>query len=197
MQRNKLILLLGDVLIPILGYFLWNWGLYFIFLFLFLDLLSYNILYYYKHRKIQRFRNQSINTKQMIGHFGILFLTTTLIFIGYSYLFNTLQATNYTTEMVAFFMYKDMGFAQGYILLPIIILTALMTYKTEFILQGQFARLSIPQLFTSYLRDNLAALCLLGGFLLLFELQILTPAVYFYLGIALYALYKLVLIKRT
>ena len=197
MQRNKLILLLGDVIIPILGYFFWNWGLYFIFLFLFLDLLSYNILYYYKHRKIQRFRNQPIKTGQIVGHFGILSITTALVFIGYSYLFNAIQETTYTTEMVAFFFYKDMGFAQGYILLPIIILTALMTYKTEFILHGQFAKQSIPQLFMSYLRDNLAALCLLGFFLLLFALNVLAPAVYFYLGIALYALYKLAIIKRV
>ncbi len=197
MQRNKLILLLGDVIIPILGYYLWNWGLYFIFLFLFLDLLSYNILYYFKNRKIQQFKNQSIETKQMIGHFGILFLTTALIFIGYSYLFNALQATNYTTEMISFFMYKDMGFTQGYILLPIIILTALMTYKTEFILHGQFAKQSIPQLFMSYLRDNLATLCLLGFFLLLFALHILSPAVYFYVGIFLFGIYKVLLLKRA
>lgn len=196
MQRNKLILLIGDVIIPILGYFFWNWNVYFIFLFLFLDLLSYNILYFYKHRKIQRFRNASINKALFTLHASSLIITTTLLFVGYTYLFNSIQSTSYTTEIVAFFLYKDMGFAQGYILLPIIIITALMTYKTEFIMQGEFTRISIQQLFIRYLRDNLAALCLLGLFLLLYFLNVSSQALYFYLGILLFAAYKVVLLKR-
>ena len=99
MQRNKLILLIGDVIIPILGYFFWNWNVYFIFLFLFLDLISYNILYYYKHRKIQRFRDTSINKALFTLHASSLVITTTLLFVGYTYLFNSIQSTSYTTEI--------------------------------------------------------------------------------------------------
>jgi hypothetical protein len=55
-------LLLSEALIPVLGFFLWDWGLYFILLFYFFDVLAQEIIMHLKSKKIivaQEFSNPS------------------------------------------------------------------------------------------------------------------------------------------
>ena len=60
----KYIQLVGDAIIPILGFFFWDWNLYFILLFYFLDMLTKEVLLHLKSNKINQYilnrhRNQS------------------------------------------------------------------------------------------------------------------------------------------
>lgn len=189
-RRNKLILLLGEVLIPVLGYFWWDWNLYFIFLFLFLDLTAYNALYYFKYRKISEFNRMKIDGIKFTTTFVTLLFFLFSVFVSYSFLFNTIQNTHYMDEMIRFFFYEDMGFAQGYILLPLIILTAYMSYKTEFLMQGEFTRMSSNRLSAIYIRDNFFALLLTSVFLFFFLLGWTNEALYFFSGLTMYVGYK-------
>lgn len=196
MPRNKLILLLGDVLIPILGFFFWNWNLYFIFLFMFLDLLSYFVLYPFKYKKICNFRNQPIQQQKLLGQLVLFACIITLIFIGYTFLLNTIQQATFRQEIIRFFFYKDMGFSQGYILIPLIILTAWSTYKSEFLILGGFSRISLNKLLKSYLINTLSAGVLLVIFWILFLFNISSTAIYFYTGILLFSAFKLLSILK-
>lgn len=195
-QRNKLILLAGEVAIPILGYFFWSWNLYFIFLFMFLDLLSYNVLYWFKYKKINAFRAIQM-IKFPFKQLATLLVLSGIIFVGYTYLLNKIQGTNFVQEMINFFFYKDMGFSQGYILLPLIIVSAYMSYKTEFVLLGKFTQLTVKQLNSEYLRNNLAGIVLLVILGLLELLNISNSAVYFYVGMGIYTVYKFVGVNRN
>lgn len=187
-QRNKLILLVGEVAIPILGYFFWSWNLYFIFLFMFLDLLSYNVLFWFKCKKINAFRAVQV-VKIPFRQLATLLILSGIIFVGYTYLFNKIQGTNFAQEMINFFFYKDMGFSQGYILLPLIVVSAYMSYKTEFVLLGKFTQLTVKQLNSEYVRNNLAGIVLLVVLGLLELLNISNSAVYFYVGMGIYTVY--------
>jgi len=50
--NTKLIQLAGDALIPILGFFFWDWGLYFIVIFYLLDYIVSEILTHLKAKRI-------------------------------------------------------------------------------------------------------------------------------------------------
>ena len=50
--NQKYVQSFGDALIPILGYFFWNWNLYFIVLFYLLDLIASEVFMYFKSKKI-------------------------------------------------------------------------------------------------------------------------------------------------
>lgn len=197
MQANKLVLIIGEALIPLLGYFFWNWNVYFIFLFMFLDLSTYNILYFFKYRNISRYTKEAGKTNnRFIFHLLVLFVLTVLIFFGYSYVLNNVQQTFFESEVIRFLKYEDMGFAQGYILLPVIVLTAFMNYKTEFILQKQFAKINIKGLFMSYLKDNFAVLILLILFLLSYLSGIRNEHFFFYAGLSIYFGYRFFSLKK-
>lgn len=196
MLRNKLILLAGDITIPVVGYFLWNWNLYFIFLFFFLDFLAYLTLYAFKYAKISMFRQIPLSKVTLATQLIVLLIGGLLIFYGYSFLFNTLQHTVYWKEAINFFMYEDMGFAQGYVLLPLIALTAWSTYKTEFLFQRVFEKITHKQLFLEYVTNSLAALGLLAFLFIWMQLGIQSTTVYFAIGMVMYIGYKLLLLFR-
>lgn len=126
-----------------------------------------------------------------------LLVLSGIIFVGYTYLLNKIQGTNFVQEMINFFFYKDMGFSQGYILLPLIIVSAYMSYKTEFVLLGKFTQLTVKQLNSEYLRNNLAGIGLLVVLGLLELLNISSSAVYFYVGMGIYTVYKFVGVNRN
>lgn len=191
MQANKLVLIVGEALIPLLGYFFWNWDLYFIFLFMFLDLSAYNILYFFKHRNILKYNRLPDKNFRLLSHLIVLFLLSVLIFFGYTYVLNAVQQTFYKPEIIRFLKYEDMGFSQGYILLPLIVLTAFVNYKTEFILRKQFEKLEIKTLFMSYLKDNSAAVILLLVFFLSYVWGIKNEHFFFYTGLGMYFGYRL------
>ncbi|MBN9294861.1 MAG: hypothetical protein J0G96_12865 [Flavobacteriia bacterium] len=196
MQANKRVLIIGEALIPLLGYFFWNWNLYFIFLFMFLDLSAYNVLYFFKYRNILKYNQLPDNNFLLLSHLLALFLLSILMFFGYTYVLNAVQQTFYRLEIIRFLKYEDMGFAQGYILLPLIVLTAFMNYKTEFILQRQFEKLRIRELFMSYLKDNFAAVILLLGFLLSYALGIKNEQFFFYTGLGIYFGYRFFSLRK-
>ena len=61
-NKVKLIQTLGELLIPLLGYFFWNWSFYFIALFYFLDLLASTCILPLKINKIEGYKTYIVAT---------------------------------------------------------------------------------------------------------------------------------------
>ena len=54
----KIIQVAADAAIPLMGFFLWDWSLYFILLFYLLDLLASEIIAHLSARKIREYNGQ-------------------------------------------------------------------------------------------------------------------------------------------
>jgi len=194
-DRNRIVQLMGELLIPFLGYFWWNWSLYFIFLFMFLDLISYHVLYYYKWRKIADFhsyRSVQPDFKQLTLHLVTLIVFLIGIFLGYSALLNHLEKTSESAEILRFITYRDMGFAQGYVLIPFIALQAWMSFRVEFLMKGKFATQSISALFREYLQNDILSVLLLAVFSAFYFFGVQWSLLYLFVGLLALLVYRLV-----
>lgn len=57
-------------------------------------------------------------------------------------------------EFIAFVRYKDIGFEQGYILLPLIILVGFQRYKLEFVLPRKYVSLTLEGFWKEHLKSH-------------------------------------------
>lgn len=161
MNQNALIVrILGDILIPVLGFFFWNWNLYFIVLFLLLDLLAGEIVVHLKTRKIKSY-SEKVNSHSW-NRFALISLalfatTTTLVHLGVKVLHPQVDLTN---EFISFLRYEDMGFAQGYVLIPLVGFMAYTKYQTEFIRPKVFQFVEVEVVWRHHFKIHLLVLFL-------------------------------------
>ncbi len=123
---ERISVLLGDVALPLMGYFFWKWDLYFILLFFMLDQLARVALLHWRMKLTEL---ASAEKTKLIVQAAVLFfieviLIHTLVFVHQ----NDIQ---FPQEFHNFLKYKDMGFAQGYILLPLIFVGEWMRINNE------------------------------------------------------------------
>lgn len=200
----KYIQLLGDSIIPLLGFFFWNWSLYFILIFYFLDLLTKEVLLHLKSKKINDFKNQEnaagynneITSWGKYGIISIALLSFCLFLIQFS--MPSIQNNfNSLKELNAFWTYKDVGgIEQGYFLIPLIVFMGFTQYKMEFLRTGIYARLSIQELWHPHIKSLFIMLgfCALSFGIVQF---IVTPEWVFVLGIVfISSIYQLLLLKK-
>lgn len=123
-RQEKISSFIGDVIIPILGYLLWNWSIYFICLFILIDQFSREISFLIRMRMLRNRFQLSLQS----------YVLNVLIFVGllvmihvFNYLLN--PSIGFIDEMVAFFWYKDTGIAQGFLLFPLIIFSERLRLK--------------------------------------------------------------------
>ena len=123
-RQEKISTILGDVLIPSLGFFLWDWNIYFISLFFILDQIAKETGQLYRLVKLKSQVNLSKNTV----YFHLLIFLALILVI---HLFNYLQdpSIQFFKEMNDFFWYKDAGIAQGFILFPLLIFVERTKHK--------------------------------------------------------------------
>jgi hypothetical protein len=133
---------LMEALLPVLGYFYWNWDASFILLFYLIDWILFWTLSLLKARKRIQFSG-NVSEKQEAGkHLGIGFLCILSTSLAVFYLLpNIHTAFSWTERIWAFLSYSDMGIQQGFILIPLMILSGYLVYKQQFL---------IPQLFRKY-----------------------------------------------
>jgi hypothetical protein len=180
----KYIQLIGDSVIPLLGYFFWNWNLYFILIFYGIDFLTKEVLLHLKSKKINDFR------KGENSHWGKFALTSGLL-LSFSIFLIQLSMPhierNFDSlkELYAFWSLKDVGgIEQGYVLIPLIIFMGYFQYKMEFLKPGLFAKMSIQDLWNPHIKS---LLFILGFSAFSFGLVqfIQLPEVFFVVGIVL------------
>lgn len=123
-RQEKISSLIGDIGIPIIGFFFWNWSIYFICLFFLLDQFSREI------SSIVRMQNVRERIKLTKRAYFLNSLSFLMCFISaHIYVLNLYPEINFLHEINAFFWYEDMGIAQGFILLPIVVFSERMRYK--------------------------------------------------------------------
>jgi hypothetical protein len=157
----KVIQILGDGILPLLGFFYWNWSLYFILLFYFLDLITKEVLLHLKTNKVkivQHHNESSFNKKWWLKgglSFFILVLSTVLIHITIHIIHPEFSASK---EIIAFLTYTELGIPQGIILVPLIVFMGYVQFKNEFIKPKRYLTLKFEFLWKQHFTSNLMIL---------------------------------------
>lgn len=177
----KYIQLIGDALIPLLGFFWWNWSLYFIILFYLIDYLSNEVFLHVKSKKIVTVQKVSTSDWVKNGWISAFLLISCFVLIHLA-IRSIHPEIQFTKEIYKFWMYKDMGFEQGYILIPLIILVGFQRYKLEFIARNKHKTSSLNNLWIPHLT---AHYLILGSSSLIIGLStfIVFPEIVYILGI--------------
>jgi hypothetical protein len=132
----RIIQILAELLIPILGYFFWSWSFYFISLFFILDYCVQLGVVIAKDRKIRYYNSIQ---ELPVNNYLLLMLSYVLIIVLLLILNYLIVPTlSFKNETYQFLMYKELGIPQGVILLPLIIFGGIQEYKMNFVRNGAF-----------------------------------------------------------
>lgn len=172
-KKAKYIQLVGDALIPLLGFIFWHWGLFFIVLFYCLDIVVKECVLHLKSAKTNQFQQSKATRNWFIsGSLSLLFL----VISGFVLLaIMPLIDSNFhlVGQLKAFWSYKDMGIEQGYVLLPLVIFAGYTQYKMEFLHVRLYEHISIQQIWKHHLQAELIILAVLAIALALSQFIIL------------------------
>jgi hypothetical protein len=147
----KYIQLLGDLVIPLGGFFFWDWGLYFILLFYILDILASEVITHLKSKKIVEFSGKDKKQWFISGAQSIFLLSFSVVGIHLA-LFIIEPGIDFKKELIDFWTYTEMGIQQGYILAPLVAFAAYQQYKMLFLMPGRFRTTSVSQIWKTHLR---------------------------------------------
>ena len=171
---EKFSTLIGDVALPLMGYFFWNWDLYFILLFFLLDQLARVVLLRWRMRLTDL---SSSEKRNQLLKASFLFLAELIII--HAVIFFQSPSTQFLDEFARFFHYKDLGVEQGYLLFPLVFFGEWMRINNELKLNivGQKQKVLLAKsLKNAFIRISFFAL-ILGtlSFVLLPEWLIVFP----------------------
>ncbi len=170
--RNAIIFQTGiEALLPILGYFYWSWDASFILMFYLIDWLLFWVLTLFKARKRIDFSGNEVEKQVAVKHLTIAFccILSTSLAVFFT-LPNMHTDFSWTERIWAFLSYSDMGIQQGFILIPLMILSGYLTYKQQFLL---------PQLFRKYPVNQFTQESVKQGIILSFAFGITFAVSYF------------------
>lgn len=173
----KYVQLFGDALIPLLGFFFWDWNLYFILLFYGLDLIANEIIVHLKSRKIVLFQ---VEEKTSFWLKSGIFSFLTLICIGFTahlVIMNFHPNISFQQEIIDFWTYEELGIQQGYVLIPLIALTAYQQFNLFFIRTQAFRKVGLNFVWKNHLIALLVILAICGIFLGLSQFIVITDVV--------------------
>jgi len=180
--KLKIVQSIGDLAIPLLGYFFWHWDFYFILLFYILDLLVSSSFTFVRERKINAYRG--------IGGFSTQKLLLTLLLLSIAF-FLILQAMpmidpefDAARNTWQFLAYEDMGIAQGVILLPLVIYTGYLQYKMQFLMTGRFQTEQAAHLWRQHFM-TLFIVIAAAGTMLGISSVVVFPHIFYILGLIL------------
>ncbi len=159
--NQKYVQSFGDALIPILGYFFWNWNLYFIVLFYLLDLIASEVFMYFKSKKILQVQGGKWKENLIPPFLSLVLLATSVLLVHLS-MQCVERGISFEKEIVAFWTYKDLGIEQGYLLVPLLFIVGFQRFKMEFIAQKQHEKMSMSSMWNAHLKENSILLALLG-----------------------------------
>lgn len=139
-MKQQQFMALGELIIPLMGYYLWNWDLHFILLFYYLDVVASFFLSIAKVRAVSLYRER----KWMVQtHLTTFLIWYGLILLGLSFLEIAILAVypdiNLVDSLFEFLTYEEWGIPQGVVLLPLIFLLNWQHYKLVFLRTGEYA----------------------------------------------------------
>lgn len=170
--QPKYILLFSDAFIPILGFFVWNWSLYFIVLFYLIDLVAREVIIHLKTKKIYQAQGLSNNSKWIrsgiISGF-LLLLVFVATHLGMSFVCPNID---FMHEITLFWEYEELGIQQGYILIPLVGYAAYAQYKMQFLMPNKARTVLMDSLWRQH---HLALVLIIAGALLALLLSLIVP----------------------
>ena len=165
-NRLKVFQATGEAVIPILGYFVFDWSLYFILLFYFIDLISTEVFTYIKVNRIIKYQGIAFPFNQRYGGLVInSVIVLTLLSSVHVFIYFQQEGIDFMEAISAFINYEEPGLPlpQGYILLPLVVFGNYQQYKTFFIQTNAYKVLSWKKLMLS--RRRALILSLSGAFI--------------------------------
>ena len=158
-KKLQYIQLALEASIPLMGYFLWEWSLYFILLFYFLDLFSSELIMHLKGRQIFNYNRIAINKKQWAqgGVLSALVLALSVITIHVTML-QIHPEMIFLNEIVDFWQYEEMGIQQGYLFVPLVLLMSWQQYKLEFIMPARYRTTTMKNLWRPHIISGITVL---------------------------------------
>ena len=125
-SQEKIVLLLGDIALPLIGFFFWNWGFYFIALYFIIDQLAKQAFLIVRLKNISlQFTEKAILLSKSMALFFFEVLIIILINYQMTVEFNPING------IIKFLSYEDMGIQQGVVLIPLLIFAEWMKTRTE------------------------------------------------------------------
>lgn len=192
MTQKRLVIIqtLLEALIPIIGYFYWEWGLTFILLFYALDWILAMVLYFFKCRKRIDFSQDSTEMKEFKGIFVLSLGLHGLAFILFGMaVLNWNRALRLGELIYNFLAYTEGGIPQGVFLIPLMVFAGYTQYKQQFLFAARFRNMNIRQLLNPLYIQGYVLLSVAGIFFactFLITLPELLLIVLSILGISIY-----------
>lgn len=125
-HQEKIAVLIGDVALPLIGFFFWDWGFYFIALYFLIDQLAKQVF----------LLPRLVSAQVILPLKAIIFAKSMLLFLFQIFMILLINYQlsphfNLFQESINFIMYKDMGIQQGLILVPLIFTAEWLKLKTD------------------------------------------------------------------
>ena len=179
---------LADLAIPLLGYFFWYWDFYFILLFYLLDYKVFCVFSFVKNHKIIAYKGLEYEFP-----YKKLFQTILLFIIAFALMILALYQMNpmfnLWGETWKFLSYKEMGIAQGIILIPLLVYAGYAQYKLQFLMNRKFQSTKTKIIWKLHFQTMFLVVAASGLFLGLSFIAQLPDIFYVFsltLGVALY-----------
>ena len=186
-KRLRIFQVLSEALIPLLGYFLWEWSLYFILLFYVLDLLTDYFVSIVKSKKITQQQGGNIAKNISVG--GLLLILCIAFFHIATLLVH--PEINFKAEVLDFWTYEDMGIQQGYLLIPLVLFASYQRYKMDFLMRGEDRKMKLSTLWNSKNRAYLIIIAFSGLVAGLSQLISFNDAIYIMAIVFFSSIYQL------
>lgn len=126
-----IIQLVGELLIPLLGYFFWNWSLPFILFFYLIESLFFSFFRIETIREIKKLilkKDQPVDSKT---RFKALILWMTEFILIHLFIILLYPKKSLTQEWIDFILFQDLGVPQGIILLPLLYFVSKLKMKHD------------------------------------------------------------------
>lgn len=148
--QSKITQLIGDLAIPLVGYYFWGWNMLFILFFYILDVGVSTTFTFVKTKKINTFQQTSYYPWKhilliLLGYFLTFYLVYFLIL-------NISPKVHISDEILRFLLMKDMGLPQMVLLLPLLIVGGYMQYKISYLIPRAFETTKIDSLWHEHVK---------------------------------------------
>ena len=149
-RQSKITQLIGDLAIPLIGYYFWGWNMLFILFFYILDVGVSTTFTFVKTKSINQFQQTNYYPWK---HILLIFLGYFLTFyLVYFLILNISPKVNISDEILRFLLMKDMGLPQIVLLLPLLIVGGYMQYKISFLVTRAFETTKIDSLWHEHVK---------------------------------------------
>ena len=188
-MKTKHVQIFGDALIPLCGLFFWDWGLYFILLFYFIDLFAGEVVLHLKSNKIIKTQKEGGYT-WVKGALLSFFCCLIVVLVSHFVVFVVVDGVNFKDQAFLFWNYEELGIKQGPLLIPLVLISTLMQYKTEFITPKVYKKVQINEIWRRRIMSLLALIGFAGFCLATAKLFVLPEELYVFCLVLATTAYK-------